>query len=308
MIDLGIVKPGSTIRIPWDSYAGATGASAAASNYADADILIYKDGSTTQVAGTNADATATTSFDSIDGWNLITINLATNSTDGLYVSGSEYLVKVGPVTIDSQTVYLTAARFRIGMTGATLDTSIATLASQTSFTLTAGPAEDDALNGCVVYIHDKASALQAGFAVVSDYTGSSKTVTLGAGTTFTAAAGDNISVFPPTNVRYFGGTAGTFASGIPEVKVASIAADAITAAATATDFGAEIADAVWDEVIEGTVTGRQSMRLANAANGGEVSGADTTTIVVRDVSDTKTRITGTVDSSGNRTNVVVDLT
>jgi len=40
---------------------------------------------------------------------------------------------------------------------------------------------------------------------------------------------------PDVNVTKFGGTTGTFAAGIPEVKVASLAANAITAAAIAAD-------------------------------------------------------------------------
>ena len=43
-------------------------------------------------------------------------------------------------------------------------------------------------------IHDVASQVQFGHAVISDYVGSTKTVTLAAGTTFTAAATDNISI------------------------------------------------------------------------------------------------------------------
>ncbi len=198
MIDCGIIKPGATVRIPWGSYDGATGASEAASNFADADILVYKDGSTTQRSSASG-ITATTSFDSasLTGINLIEISLADNTDAGFYAAGSEYLVLVGPVTVDTQTVYFAAGRFRIGLSNAVLATTIATLASQTSFTLTAGPAEDDALNGCIVYIHDVASAVQGGYAQVLDYTGASKTVTLAAGTTFTAAATDNIMVFPP---------------------------------------------------------------------------------------------------------------
>jgi hypothetical protein len=49
--------------------------------------------------------------------------------------------------------------------------------------------------------------VQGGFAVVADYTGSTKTVTLTAGVTFTAAATDNICFFPPTNDRWFAGLA-----------------------------------------------------------------------------------------------------
>jgi hypothetical protein len=137
------------------------------------------------------------------------VDLADNSTAGFYASGSQYWVVVSSITVDAGTISFIAATFRIGYPDAILNTTIATLASQTSFTLTAGPAEDDALNGCVVCIHDVASAVQSGFAVVSDYTGSTKTVTLAAGTTFTAAATDNIAVFPPANPKWFGATAVT---------------------------------------------------------------------------------------------------
>lgn len=204
MIDLGIVKPGSTIRVPFASFAGSTGASAATTNFAAADLKIFKDGSTTERAST-AGFTATADFDTNTGLNVFVIDLADNTTAGFYAAGSEYLVAVADVTVDSQTVRFWGARFVIGLPDAVLNTSIATLASQTSFTLTAGPAEDDALNGCVVYIHDVASAVQGGFAVVSDYTGSTKTVTLAAGTTFTAAASDNIMVFPPVSLHQIQG-------------------------------------------------------------------------------------------------------
>lgn len=71
---------------------------------------------------------------------------------------------------------------------------------------------------------------------------------------------------------------------------------------------AENADAVWDEVVDGAVTARQSMRLQNSALGGESAGLDTDTAVFRDLADTKARITATVDASGNRSVVTRDLT
>ena len=85
MIDLGIVKPGATVYVPWGSYDLATGASEAASNYADADILVYKDGSTTQRASASG-LTATTTFDTITGMNLTAINLAGNTTAGFWAA------------------------------------------------------------------------------------------------------------------------------------------------------------------------------------------------------------------------------
>lgn len=86
---------------------------------------------------------------------------------------------------------------------------------------------------------------------------------------------------------------------IPASPAATGASMALTAAAV---------DAVLDEVVEGTYTMRQLLRLFAAALGGELSGAATTAIAIRDISDTKTRITATVDANGNRSAVTFDLT
>lgn len=71
---------------------------------------------------------------------------------------------------------------------------------------------------------------------------------------------------------------------------------------------AENADAVHDEVVDGTKTFRESTRLANSANAGKLSGAATTNILIRDLADTKNRVNATVDADGNRTAVTLDLT
>ena len=57
-------------------------------------------------------------------------------------------------------------------------TTIATLASQTSFTLTAGSADNDAYNGMIAVIEDASTATQKAIGVISDYVGASKTITL----------------------------------------------------------------------------------------------------------------------------------
>lgn len=82
--------------------------------------------------------------------------------------------------------------------------------------------------------------------------------------------------------------------------------------ATATNLAAvptaaAVADAVWDEAVDSTITARQSIRLANSALGGKASGLNTTTAVYRDLADTKDRISATVDADGNRTAVTRDL-
>lgn len=70
----------------------------------------------------------------------------------------------------------------------------------------------------------------------------------------------------------------------------------------------DIAAAVWAAVVDGSITAQESIRLMNAILGGKVSGAGTGTERFRDLADTKDRVTSTVDSNGNRTNVTTDLT
>ncbi|KKN06569.1 hypothetical protein LCGC14_1075850 [marine sediment metagenome] len=70
----------------------------------------------------------------------------------------------------------------------------------------------------------------------------------------------------------------------------------------------EVADAVHDEVIEGTLTSRQLMRIFLSALAGITNGGGTVTINFRDEADGKNRIVATVDVNGNRTNIVLDGT
>ena len=199
--DLGMVEPGRTIRIPIHTFdSNDPSASVTTTGFAATDIEIFKDGSTTQRAS-DSGYTATTDFDGITGTHLLIIDLADNTTAGFWAAGSEYLVQVSSITVDGATINFWAARFRIGYPSAILNTTIASLSSQTSFTLTDGPAEADALNGMWCVIHDVASAVQKGYAVILDYAATTKTVTLVAGTTFTAAATDNISIMGPSPLQ-----------------------------------------------------------------------------------------------------------
>ena len=281
--DLGTVNPGKTIYIEFDSF-GADGQSLTLSGLAVTDVEVYKDGSVTQRssdAGYTLLDTDGIDFDATTGIHGLSINLADNTDAGFWSAGSHYRVVIASVTINTQTVSFTAATFRIGYTGAILDTTIATLASQTSFTLTSGPAEDDALNGCIVLIHDVASAVQKGFAVVSDYTGATKTVTLAAGTTFTAAATDNISLFPPANVTALGGDPQSLtdlkdfadAGYDPATnKVQGVVLVDTTTAVTNQLTAAQIATGVWQDTTAGDFTVASSigktLYIANVAPGG----------------------------------------
>lgn len=68
-----------------------------------------------------------------------------------------------------------------------------------------------------------------------------------------------------------------------------------------------VADAVLAGIIEGTITLKQSIQLSNASLAGKLSGGATSTIAIRDLADTKDRISATVDADGNRAAVTRDF-
>lgn len=76
---------------------------------------------------------------------------------------------------------------------------------------------------------------------------------------------------------------------------------------TAVRLSATGVDDILDEVVEGSTTLRQSVRLANAALGGKASGLGTTTVTFRNLADDADRITATVTADGDRTSVSRDL-
>jgi hypothetical protein len=130
----------------------------------------------------------------------------------------------------------------------------------------------------------------------------------------TAAAAPTVAGVPEVDVTHFNGVAGTFASGRPEVTAAAIANGAVTAAAIATGaidadaLAADAVDEILDDPIEGSMTLRQALRIILSACSGKLAGAATTTVTIRDLADSKNRITATVDSSGNRSAVTLDAT
>lgn len=93
------------------------------------------------------------------------------------------------------------------------------------------------------------------------------------------------------------------------IDAATFAAGAVDAAALAADAANEIADALLDRAnaVETSITTRQAMRLILAALSGKLSGAGTTTVTIRNVGDTKSRIIATVDVDGNRSAVTTDV-
>lgn len=71
----------------------------------------------------------------------------------------------------------------------------------------------------------------------------------------------------------------------------------------AAGLNTDAVDKFHDEVIEGTITHRQAMKLILAVLTGKSSGGGTTTLTFRDIGNTKDRLICTVDPNGNRTAV-----
>jgi hypothetical protein len=70
----------------------------------------------------------------------------------------------------------------------------------------------------------------------------------------------------------------------------------------------DIVTGVFAHAVETGLTADQALKLITAALAGKLSGAAGPTVTIRDVNDTKDRITATVDSNGNRMAVTLDKT
>jgi hypothetical protein len=252
-------------------------------------ISAYVGNSTTQIT---AGITLTVDFDGVTG--LHNVRVVATTGNG-YTDGSDVALIITTGTVDSvSAVGYKVAEFTIGRSAANsalkpvaraaylVDTTIATLASQTSFTLTAGSADNDAYNGMAFIFTDVTTAVQKGVAFASDYVGSTRTVTLEAGPIFTIAttdlvtivpAGGSTSLPPAVNVTQVAGAAVNTASaqlgvnvvnaagtawGSGAITAASIAADAITAAKiadNAIDAGSIAANAITSaKIATGAIT------------------------------------------------------
>jgi hypothetical protein len=78
--------------------------------------------------------------------------------------------------------------------------------------------------------------------------------------------------------------------------------------ATGGGGGGVTAAGIWSHPIEGVITAEEIVRVLAAALAGKISGAGTNTETVRSLTDSKDRVVYTVDASGNRSSVALDVT
>jgi hypothetical protein len=212
----GDYPAGATVYIPFNTFTSDDpSASVTMTNFVNTDVHIHKNLGLTQ-RNNAAGVTVDVDVDGLAGCHGITIDTSDNTVADFWVSGADYQVRIEGVTVDAATLNPFVGSFSLEnrmCAGYLVATTIATLASQTSFTLTAGSADNDAYNNCLAIVTDIASAVQKCIGRISDYTGASKTVTLAADPgIFTMAAKDRITIVASSalaNVSSIGGTAQT---------------------------------------------------------------------------------------------------
>ena len=142
-------------------------------------------------------ATAQTDLDTITGSDGVT--LATSQPHSEAFAGSDMGVaiaaldtKLGIPNVDIATDIENVS----GGDSASLmaSTTIATLTSQTVFTLSAGSSDNDAYNGGIAVFTDQSTSTQKSFVPIKDYVGSTKKITLLHAPKFTIATGDTVKV------------------------------------------------------------------------------------------------------------------
>lgn len=181
---------------------------------------------------------------------------------------------------------------------------------------------DDFYNGCIIYLTAQTGIGQT--RLITDYNGTTKVATITPNWITNPSSNSNFAILPKNRASI-----GAWQEVLPNALISgrvdsnvqaianavltnsAFAAGALDAAALATDAAQEIADALLDRsgAIETGLTPRQALRLIASATAGKLSGAATTTVTINNaVQDSKARITATVDSDGNRSAVIWDVT
>jgi len=308
---LGNLTEDQTIHFLWSTY-GADGASITRAT--NGTVSVYKANGTTQ---STAGVTDTEDFDALTGIHLCTID---TSADAFYAVANDYTVVLSAATVDGKTVNAVLALFSIEnrfieadvtkVAGAAVSTTTAQLGVnvvQISGDATAADNLEAATDGGTYNVGGGAVVAASVTGAVGSVTGAVGSVTgnVGGSVGSIATGGIVAASFAASAI-----TASAIAS--DAIAAAKIASNAITSAkfaAGAIDEAALNADAVdeiLDEVVEGTLTLRQVLRILLAVLAGKSGGGGTTTDTFRDVADSKDRVSATVNASGNRTAITLD--
>lgn len=114
------------------------------------------------------------------------------------------------------------------------------------------------------------------------------------------------NIFPvPDSFNFIANTIGSFV-----VQIQLARSSLTQSVSTSGGSGASVSDIVnglLSAVIEGSITLKDSLKIANAVNAGRTNRTSPTSVVIKDIANSKNRISATMDTNRNRTNVTLDL-
>lgn len=180
-----------------------------------------------------------------------------------------------------------------------VDTTIATLASQTSFTLTAGSADDDAYNNATIVIEDASTATQKAIGLISNYAGATKTITLKYDPgIFTIATTDKVYILAENALKatlanrqlniaadgdIAGDVDGSVASVVADVGITQAGADKVRASVCVTGDPANSIGKILYEIYTNRLTSARAGYLANINNANLATIADISTLTATEI-------------------------
>jgi len=297
---LGDFKEDSEIVVFFTTHDKEGAAVAPSSALESGDIIIYKGNSATQKSSTNG-LTMTSPFDSIVGLHQLRIDTSNDTGDiGFWEDGNEYFVILSPdETIDGEIVVKVLASFSLQRASGALAYAITINGKVDDILTDTGTTLDgkiDTVDGIVDAIKLKTDNLPLSPAAV----GSAMTL---ADDAITSAKFDESTAFPlksvdtgDTSVARTGADSDTLETLSDQLDAVSLAIGSLPTV-----------DLILDEDVEGTITLRQAMRLLIAYVCGRASGGGTATVVFRNQANSLNRISMTVDSSGNRSAVTLNM-
>ena len=258
----------ATVYIPINTFdSNDPAASVTVTNLANTDVHIHKDGGTTQ-RNNAAGITMSIDYDSITGNHLLTIDTSDTTVADFWQAGHEYQVRVEGITVDGGTINAWVGAFSIERSGGALaliksatyglsalktllDTTGIKVASFADNAITAASINADAITNAK--IADNAIAAEN---LAADCITSAKIAD-------NAFANEHFADGALTSTEITS-AAGCIVASIANnaITAAAIATDAIDADALKADALAEIADAVWDEASTGhTDAGKAGAQL-----------------------------------------------
>jgi hypothetical protein len=265
-------------------------------------LSVYKDNSTTQ---STSGVTLTADFDSVTGLNHFAIDTSTDGT--FYSSGSFFDIVITTGTVDGVSVVGTVvASFSIRRTSAASDGT--SVLNRLPSALVSG--RMDCSVGAMATDVLTSGALSAG-AVTEIQSGLSTLDAAGVRSAIGLATA-NLDTQLSAIDDFIDTEVSAIKAKTDQLSFTVAGQVDATAASVSDKTGYRLSstgvDDILDDAVDGSFTLRQLIRGMASALFAKLSGAASTSVVIRDVNDSKNRITATVDSDGNRSAVTLDLT